>query len=230
MRALDLTARARSRGAVEATIAEGRGLFAEEAREVMNSAQAPLRPERLMRDLNGVLTPETIVVSDASYSAIWTANYLLAQSAGMRFLAGRGLAGLGWGLPAAIGAKLAAPQSPVVCIAGDGGFAHMWAELESAKRLGVKVVVIVLNNQILGYQQHAEDVLYGGHTDAVALGPVDHAAIARACGCEGIRVEQAADFQGALNRALKAPVTTVIDVLIDPKAYPPITIFEGKLP
>jgi acetolactate synthase I/II/III large subunit len=229
LRELDLGARARNRAALEATIAEGRGLFAEEAREVMNSDRAPVRPERLMRDLNKVLTPDTIVVSDASYAAIWTANYLVVQKPGMRFLSGRGLAGLGWGLPAAIGAKLAAPERPVVCIAGDGGFAHMWAELESAKRLGVKVVVIVLNNQILGYQSHAEDVQYGVHTDACELFPVDHAAIARACGCEGIRVEQAADFQGALDRALKAPVTTVIDVLIDPKAYPPITSFEGKL-
>ena len=127
----------------------------------------------------------------------------------MRFLSGRGLAGLGWGLPAAIGAKFAAPERTVVCLAGDGGFAHMWCELESAKRLGVKVVLIVLNNQILAYQWHAEDVFYGGHTDAVQLAPVDHAAIARACGCEGIRVEQADDFQGALDRALKAPVTTV---------------------
>src|SRR4030095_13697002 len=69
MRTLDLTARARARGAVEATIAKGRGLFAEEAREVMNSSQAPVRPERLMRDLDKRLTPDTIVVSDASYSA-----------------------------------------------------------------------------------------------------------------------------------------------------------------
>ena len=59
MRSLDLGARARNRGAVEATIAEGRGLFAEEAREVMNSDRAPVRPERLMRDLNKVLTPDT---------------------------------------------------------------------------------------------------------------------------------------------------------------------------
>ena len=229
MRGLDLAARTRNRGALEATIAEGRGLFAEEAREVMNSSQAPLRPERLMRDLNRFLTPDTIMVSDASYAAIWTANYLTAQAAGTRFLSGRGLAGLGWGLPAAIGAKFAAPERTVVCVAGDGGFAHMWCELESAKRLGVKVTVIVLNNQILGYQSHAEDVQYGAHTDACELCPVDHAAIARACGCEGIRVEQADAFQPALERARRAPVTTVIDVLIDPRAYPPITVFEGKL-
>jgi acetolactate synthase-1/2/3 large subunit len=226
---LDLSMRARNRSAVEGSIAEGRSLFLEEAREVMNSGVSPIRPELLMRDLNSVLTADAIVVSDASYSPIWAANYLVAQAAGMRFLAGRGLAGLGWGLPAAIGAKLAAPGKFVVCITGDGGFAHMWSELETSKRLGIRVVVIVLSNQILGYQWHAEEVLYGGHTDACALGVVDHAAIARACGCEGIRVEQAADFKAALGRAISSPVTTVLDVMIDPRAFPPLTLFEGKL-
>ncbi len=226
---LDLSIRTQNRGAVEGSIAEGRSLFLEETREVMNSGASPIRPELLMRDLNSVLTEDAIVVSDASYSPIWAANYLVAQAAGMRFLAGRGLAGLGWGLPAAIGAKLAEPGKAVVCITGDGGFAHMWSELETSKRLGIKLVVIVLSNQILGYQWHAEEVLYGGHTDACALGAVDHAAIARACGCEGIRVEQAADFKAALGRAMRSPLTTVIDVMIDPRAFPPLTLFEGKL-
>ena len=63
----------------------------------------------LMRELNAVLTPESLVVSDASYSAIWAANYLSVQRSGMRFLAGRGLAGLGWGLPAALGVKEGSP-------------------------------------------------------------------------------------------------------------------------
>jgi acetolactate synthase-1/2/3 large subunit len=94
----------------------------------------------------------------------------------------------------------------------------------------VKVTLIVLNNQILGYQWHAEDALYGDHTDACQFGPVDHAAIARACGCEGIRVEKASDIRPALERAMQNDVTTVIDVVIDPKAYPPLTLFDGKLP
>jgi acetolactate synthase-1/2/3 large subunit len=94
--------------------------------------------------------------------------------------------------------------------------------------MGVKVTLVVLNNQILGYQWHAEDTMYGDHTDACQLGPVDHAAIARACGCEGIRVEKAADIRPALERAMKSDVTTVIDCVIDPKAYPPITLFDAK--
>ena len=196
---------------------------------MLTSDAVPIRPERIMRELDEILTPESLVVADASYSSIWAANYLTAKRAGMRFLAGRGLAGLGWGLPAAIGTKVAHPDREVFCITGDGAFAHVWAELETAKRMGVKVTVIVLNNQILGYQWHAEDALYGDHTDACQLEPVDHAAIARACGCEGIRVEKPGDFRPALDRARQSQITTVIDVIIDPKAYPPITVYEGKL-
>jgi acetolactate synthase-1/2/3 large subunit len=226
---MDLAKRRTARASVESKIAEAHKRTLDDAAPLLASDAVPIRPERLMRDLDALLDDNALVVSDASYAPIWCANYLTARRASMRFLAGRGLAGLGWGLPAALGAKLAAPGKNVFCVTGDGGFAHVWAELESAKRLGIAVTVVVLNNQILGYQQHAEDVLYGGHTDACALAPVDHAAIARACGCEGVRIERPADFAPALKRAMAAKTTTVLDVIIDPKAYPPLSLYEGKL-
>ena len=225
----DLGKRLAARAALTERIAAGRRAFHEDADAMLRSDAVPIRPERLMRELDAILTPDALVVSEASYSAIWTANYLTSRRAGMRFLAGRGLAGLGWGFPAAMGTKIAHSDREVFCLTGDGGFAHVWSELETAKRLGVKVTVIALNNQILGYQWHAEDVMYGDHTDACQFAPVDHAAIARACGCEGIRVEKPADFAPALERARQSPVTTVIDVIIDPKAYPPITLYDGKI-
>ena len=226
---LDLGKRRTARAEVEQEIAVGKKAFQNEAQAMLKSEAVPIRPERLMRDLCTVLTSDAQIVTDASYASIWALNYLTAQSAGQRFLTGRGLAGLGWGLPAALGAKVAHPSREVICITGDGGFAHMWAELETAVRMDTKVIVIVLNNQILGYQWHAEEVLYGNHTDACQLSPVDHAAIARACGCEGVRIANPADFKPALERAMKSPLTTLIDVMIDPKANPPITLYEGKL-
>ena len=228
LRKRSVSVRTSARPALEKTIADARRMFREEAEAMSASDASPIRPERIMRELDPLITPDTIFVSDARYSPNGAANYLTAQRAGQRFLAGRGLAGLGWGLPAAIGAKVAHPDKPVVCISGDGAFAHVWSELETAKRMGVKITLIVLNNQILGYQWHAEDVLYGDHTDACQLGPVDHAAVARACGCEGIRVERAADIRAALEQAMKNDVTTVVDVMIDPEAYPPITLFDAK--
>jgi acetolactate synthase-1/2/3 large subunit len=218
-----------SRAALEARIAEGRKNHQAEAGPLLISSARPARPERLMAELGRRLTDESIVVADASYASIWVVNYLPTRRAGMRFLTPRGMAGLGWGLPMALGAKLAAPDRTVFCVVGDGGFGHVWSELETARRNNLKVIVTVLNNQILGYQKHAEDVLFGAHTSAIYFEPVDHAAIARACGLTGVRVEDPADYGPALDQALRADATTVIDVITDPAAYPPVTSFEGRL-
>jgi acetolactate synthase-1/2/3 large subunit len=183
-----------------------------------------------MRELDARIDERTMMVADASYSSIWIANYLTARRAGQRFVTPRGLAGLGWGLPFAIGAQLASPASRVVCVAGDGGFAHTWAELETLARLRLPVVTIVLNNQILGYQKHAETAFFGGFTEACDFAPVDHAAIARACGVRGLRVERSEDVGPALDEAFACGGPAVVDVITDPAAYPPITSFTGKLP
>jgi acetolactate synthase-1/2/3 large subunit len=123
---------------------------------------------------------------------------------------------------------VARPDAPVVCLTGDGGFGHVWGELETARRMKLPVVVIVLNNQILGYQKHAELSLFGGFTDVCHFEPVDHAAIARATGCTGVRIENPADFLPALKAALASDAVTVLDVVTDERAHPPITSFEGR--
>jgi acetolactate synthase-1/2/3 large subunit len=129
----------------------------------------------------------------------------------------------------AMGARVANPAAPVLCIAGDGGFGHVWSELETARRNDTAVVVTVLNNGVLAYQKDAEDVKFGRHTAACVFSPVDHAQVARACGCRGVRIERAADYLPAVHEALAAGGTTVIDVITDPDAYPPITLFDRKL-
>ncbi len=224
----DLTQRRAARPALERRIAGGLAAWHDDVAQLGNMDQTPVRPERLMRDLDSILTPDTIMVADASYSSIWIANFLRSRKAGMRFITPRGLAGLGWGLPFALGAKAALPDASVFCLVGDGGFAHVWSELETARRMALHVVVAVLNNQILGYQKHAEKVLFNDYSDACDFTAVDHAAIARACGCAGERIETPADFLPALRRALAADRTTVLNVVTDQRAYPPISGFEGS--
>ena len=180
-----------------------------------------------MAELDALLTPGTIIVSDASYATLWSANYLHSRADGQRFLAPRGLAGLGWGLPLALGAKIASPQMPVVCITGDGGFGHVWSELETAVRSKIPLTVIVLNNSILGYQKHSESVQFSAYTSAIQFNSVDHAEIARACGADAVRVDNPDVLGPVLQRSLHDDRVTVLDVITDPAAYPPITAWDN---
>jgi acetolactate synthase-1/2/3 large subunit len=228
MKETDLSHRAKSRPAVTDAIASAVGSWRNAIRRISTENQRPIRPEHLMADIDQVMTPETIVVADASYSSIWIANYLTSRAAGQRFLTPRGLAGLGWGLPLAIGAQFAEPSRQVICVSGDGGFAHCWAELETVVRHKLPILTIVLNNQILGYQKHGETVSFDAYTDAVDFAPVDHAAIARACGCDALRIEDPAEFAPKVEEALRARKPFLFDVIIDPDAHPPITMFGDR--
>ena len=222
----DLAKRHAQRDVLTKTIAQGHEKWRDDISNTVDLNASPVRPERLMADLDSVLTPDTVVVADASYSSIWVANFLTARGVGTRFVTPRGLAGLGWGLPYALGAKTAKPDAPVFALVGDGGFGHVWSELEAARRANLSLVLVVLNNQILGYEKHAEKVLFNKYSNACDFEPVDHAAIARACGCEGVRVEHPDDFLPALKMAFASPGVTLIDVVTDQTAFPPVTMFE----
>ena len=125
----------------------------------------------------------------------------------------------------ALGAKLGCPETPVFWVVGDGGFGHVWSELETARRHGIKIVVAVMNNGVLGYQKHAEDAMLGRHTNVCEFREVDHAAIARACGLTGIRIEDPVDIAPAISMALAAEATVLLDVVTDPNAMPPVAMF-----
>jgi len=221
----DMSVRKAQRAMLENRIARGFEAYRQEWSPVFLSDDAPLRPERVMVELQKHLQPEDIVTADASYSSIWITNCLRAQKAGQRFLTPRGLAGLGWGYPMAIGAKVAAPDAHVYAVVGDGGFAHAWQEMETATRTGTHVTIILLNNGVLAFQKHAETLNFGKSTNAVDFAPVNHAAIAMACGCQGIRVQTVEELADALAHA-RRDTTTLIEVLCDPNAYPPISVFQ----
>ena len=224
----DLTRRAAARPLLERTLAQAKAQHRAEVAGVTQSDASPIRPERFMAELEKQLADDHIVVADASFSSIWVANYLCATHQ-RRFITPRGQAGLGWGFPMALGARIGQPQRPVFCIVGDGGFGHVWSELETARRHGIRVVVAVMNNGILGYQKHAEDAGLGRHTNICDFVDVDHAAIARACGVKGIRLERAADIAGVIAEALATDGPVLIDVIADPAAMPPVSVFT-RLP
>ncbi len=222
---LDLSHRKRSRSAVVARIGSFWRNFEKERGVFTAATSTPIRPEKVMAELQACLTPQTTVVADASYSSMWVVGQLRALSPGMRFLTPRGLAGLGWGVPLAIGAKVAQPENPVVTIVGDGGFAHSWGELETMVRSKLPVTIIVLNNGILGFQKDAETVKFGAFTSACNLGNVNHVMIARACGCDAVRIDDPLQLAQHLRFGLSSKKPYLIEVMTDPHARPPLSLF-----
>jgi len=225
----NLTVRTDCRIGFADAIATARQKRDDEAASVCESNRSPIRPERILAEIKKVMTPNTTIVADASYSSVWVNSYLPSLKAGMRFITPRGLAGLGWGFPMAIGAKLADPKKTVICLAGDGGFGHVWSELETVVRENIPIIMIVLNNGALGYQKDAEDVKFGRHTGACYFSPVDHAQIAKACGCEAHTVSDPNTLASVLVSAIKANRPVLIDIITDPDAYPPLTMMENML-
>ncbi|APG88113.1 acetolactate synthase large subunit IlvB (plasmid) [Sinorhizobium americanum CCGM7] len=221
---IDLTRRHADRVRVEESIAAYWKRFELDRYEVTTSRSRPIRPERVMAELQDLLTDDVTVVADASYSSMWVLGQLRAPTSGTRFVTPRGLAGLGWGVPLAIGAKVARPDKPVVAIVGDGGFAHSWAELETMVRMKLPVTIVVLNNGVLGFQRDAETVKFGSYTSACHFAAVDHAKLAEACGCPAVRVDDPSELAYHLQRGMEeGPL--LIEVMTDPAAHPPLSLF-----
>jgi acetolactate synthase-1/2/3 large subunit len=163
-----------------------------------------------------VLPDDTIVTTDAGNFGLWIARYFRFRRPGT-FL-GPTSGAMGYGLPAAIAAALVHRDRTIVAFAGDGGFAMTMAELETAVREKAKVIAIVFDNERYGTIRMHQDRRSGSVEERAIgtdLGPIDFAAIARACGARGIRVETDAAFEGALRQAMANDRATVIQVALD---------------
>lgn len=222
---MDLSNRENNRSFIESQILQAKKSHKEESTDVMTSNSTPIKIERFLTEVEKWLDDDHIIVADASLSSVWLANYIKA-TATRKFIFPRGLAGLGWGLPLAMGAKIAQPKKKVFCLVGDGGFAHVWGELETCKRENIDVVTVVINNEILAYQKLAETARWGKYTSACDFTSVDHAAVAEASGIKGIRVTTPDEIHGALEDAFHSEGSVVIDLIANPDSIPPIPFME----
>jgi acetolactate synthase-1/2/3 large subunit len=188
---------------------------------------APIAVERLCAEVTRALPLDGILVADTGYSGIWTGTMIELNGAGQSYL--RAAGSLGWAFPASLGAKCAAGDRKVVCFTGDGGFYYHLAELESARRCGIAVTVIVNNNSGFGQNLTGVNRIAGNRPgrgeELIRFGPTDFTAVARSFGVRGIRVEQPSEIAPALREALAADETVVLDVVTDlePRAPAPWT-------
>jgi acetolactate synthase-1/2/3 large subunit len=189
-----------------------------EIADAETSAAVPIRPERLFAQVGRELADDGIIVGDTGHSGAWSARHMQLRD-GQTMI--RAAGSLGWSLPAAIGAKCACPDREVICLTGDAGFYYHIAELETARRYGVNVIVVVNDN--LGMNQEAR-LWDSGNADQRknwTFTDVSFADVARGFGCHGERVEDPASFAGALEKARSAGLPAVIDVRTDPAVVAP---------
>jgi acetolactate synthase I/II/III large subunit len=187
----------------------------DEAAPRLDSAERPIHMARLCRELNTALPADSILIADGGFAGHWTGLLYDTKSPGRHFIPDRGLASIGYGLPGGIGAALAAPSAPVVAITGDGGFNMMLGELETARRTGVGLTIVVVNNAASGYVKALQHAMFRGRYQSSDLVEMDYAAIARAMGCNGIRVDDPNGLSGALREGLAERTRpTVLDVVV----------------
>ncbi len=187
------------------------------------SDKVPMRPERLCKELTDNLPDDAVLVSDTGHSGIWTATMVELKSPNQSYI--RCAGSLGWGIPAAMGAKCAVPDRPVILFAGDGAVWYHLTELDAALRWGINTVTVINNNHSLNQEQGGVEKAYGGRSEESdsmwILREVDFAKIAESIGCLGIRVTKPGEFAGALDRAVNAGRPAVIDVKTDIEGISP---------
>ncbi len=194
-----------------------------------NSEAEPIRPERLCKALSEHLPENAILVSDTGHAGIWTGTMLDLRHPEQSYIRCSG--SLGWGLPAAMGAKCAGPDRPVLCFTGDGGIWYHLAELETAVRCGINTVTVINNNHSLNQERDGVEAIYGGTTagsdELWLFEDTDFAPIAESMGCLGLTVRKAGEIAGALEQAFAAERPVVIDVKTDVAGIAPLAWTPG---
>jgi acetolactate synthase-1/2/3 large subunit len=186
-----------------------------------------LKPQRVLESLQALTAgrDDVVFTTGVGQHQMWAMQYLLCERP-RSFITSGGLGTMGYGVPAAVGAKAARPDATVVCVDGDGCFQMTSQELATAVLENLPIVVVLVNNGYLGMVQQWQSMFFEERLSHVHLTQQvpDYAALARAYGGEGITVDSEADLENALEWALGSGSTVVVDARVDPReeCYPMI--------
>ena len=180
---------------------------------------------QIMARLREVLPPDTIMCNGAGNFAVWAHRFWRFRAYGTQLAPTSG--SMGYGVPAAVGAKRLHPDRTVVCFAGGGDFLMNGQEFATAVQYDLPILVILLDNGMYGTIRMHQEREYPGRISATTLKNPDFAAYARAFGGHGERIERTADFAPALERALASGKPAILHCLIDPEAITPTLTLSG---
>jgi acetolactate synthase-1/2/3 large subunit len=183
-----------------------------------------MHPAALARELGDALPADSLVVYDGGHTSFWSNDLTPALEPRTRFHE-PGMAHLGFGVPYALALSALFPGRPVINITGDGAFGFTIAELDTARRYGLAAVHVIHNNAAWGVIRLGQE--HAGFELGTDLGGTDYAAIARAFGCHGERIERPAEVRPALERALASGLPAIIDAQVGFEAHPGMRRFAA---
>lgn len=206
----------RQNEALKAEIATNKQAFKNSNEEFIKDNSFPMQPQRILAEVREVLPRDAFITTDVGWNKNGVGQQFDILEPGTIFTPG-GFATMGFGAPAALGVKVAHPDRVVVSLVGDGGFGQNPALLATAAEENIPVIWVIMNNFAFGTIAGLQKAHYGTtlgtlfEKDGQPYSP-DFAAIARAYGIEGVKIERAEDFKPALETAISANKPVVIDV------------------
>ena len=175
----------------------------------------PLKPQTVIKEISEALSPESILTTDVGQNQMWAAHFFETQKP-RKFISSGGLGTMGFGFPAAIGAKVACPEDPVVSINGDGGFLMVCQELATVREYDIPVIAVVLENRTLGMVYQWQSLLYDERHSQTLLGnSPDFVKLAESFGVNAERITKPGETKEALSKAIKDNEPVLLNVVID---------------
>ncbi len=184
--------------------------------ELARSDATPIRPERLVADLNAVLPDDAVVVCDPGTPCPYFSAYYRCARPGRYFISNRAHGALGFSIPAAMGAQIGRPNSKVVAVMGDGSFAFAVGEFETIVRYNLPILFVVVSNAVFGWIKAGQKAGFGQRYFSVDFSETDHAKVAQAYGVKSWRVEDPNALASVLKAASGHDGPALVDVVSQP--------------
>lgn len=196
----------------------------------MDFDEKPIKPQRIIKDTMEVLDDDAIITAEVGQCQMWAAHFYEMKEP-RKFINSGGLGTMGFGFPAAIGAKVGKPECQVVDIAGDGSFLMNSQELATTVEEDIPVVAMIFNNRYLGMVKQWQDLFYDERRSATDLGQSpDFAELAEAYGAYGKKITRPSEIAPKLKEALDSGKPAVLDIIVDPDEHVlPMVPAGGKL-
>jgi acetolactate synthase-1/2/3 large subunit len=183
----------------------------------MDYDEVPIKPQRAIKEIMNVLDEDAIVTTEVGQCQMWAAHYFTVRKP-RHFISSGGLGTMGFGFPAAMGAKVACPDRDVVDIAGDGSFLMNSQELATVVENGINVVVCIFDNRYLGMVKQWQDLFFNKRRSCTYLGKSpDFVKLAQAYGAWGDIATRPSEIAPKLREALKCGRPAVLDIVTDPE-------------